>query len=76
MNIYDTMMLSCWWPCDILGGSGHFPWVPLRKDLFAEWPPGITVQPWGWNGTLLADLLDEPGGIVGFAGGPSMGAGA
>jgi hypothetical protein len=54
-NIYDTMMLSRCWSCDILGGSGHFSWVPLCKDLFVEWPPGITVQPWGWNGTPLAD---------------------
>jgi hypothetical protein len=29
--------------------------VPLRKDQFVEWPPGITVQPWGWNGTPLAN---------------------
>jgi hypothetical protein len=25
VNIYDTMMLSRWWSCDILGDSGHFP---------------------------------------------------
>jgi hypothetical protein len=24
VNIYDTMMLSRWWSCDILGGSGCF----------------------------------------------------
>jgi hypothetical protein len=55
--INDTMLLLLlwWWSCDTLGDSGHFPWVPLRKDLFMEWPPGITVQPWGWNGTPLAD---------------------
>jgi hypothetical protein len=53
--IYDMMMLSGWWYYDTLGGSGHFPWVSLRKDLFMEWPPGITVQPWWWNGTLLTD---------------------
>jgi hypothetical protein len=29
--------------------------VPLRKDLFVERPPGTTLQPWGWNGTPLAD---------------------
>jgi hypothetical protein len=54
---YDMILLSwlCWWSCDILGGSGLFPWVPLHKDLFVEWPPWITVHPWGWNGTPLAD---------------------
>jgi hypothetical protein len=55
VDIYDTMMLSLWWSCDILGGPGHCPWVPLCKDLFVEWPPAIIVQPWGWNGTPLAD---------------------
>jgi hypothetical protein len=55
VNIYETMMLSRWWYCDILGGSCHFSWVPLRKDLFVEWPPRITVQPWGSNGTPLAN---------------------
>ena len=30
-------------------------WVPLCKDLFMEWPPGITVQPWEWNRTTLAE---------------------
>jgi hypothetical protein len=29
--------------------------VPLRKDLFVGWPPGKTVQPWGWNGMPLAE---------------------
>jgi hypothetical protein len=29
--------------------------VPLRKDLFIGWPPGKTVQPWGWNGMPLAE---------------------
>jgi hypothetical protein len=29
--------------------------VPLRKDLFVGWPPGKTVQPWGWNGVPLAE---------------------
>ena len=29
--------------------------VPLRKDLFYGWPPGKTVQPWGWNGVPLAE---------------------
>jgi hypothetical protein len=29
--------------------------VPLRKDLFVGWPPGKTVQPWGWSGTPLAE---------------------
>ena len=29
--------------------------VPLRKDLFFGWPPGKTVQPWGWNGVPLAE---------------------
>jgi hypothetical protein len=29
--------------------------VPLRKDWFVGWPPGKTVQPWGWNGTPLAE---------------------
>jgi hypothetical protein len=29
--------------------------VPLRKDLFYGWPPGKTVQPWGWNGMPLAE---------------------
>ena len=29
--------------------------VPLRKDLFNGWPPGKTVQPWGWNGVPLAE---------------------
>jgi hypothetical protein len=53
--IHDTMMLSRWWYCDILGGPGHFSWVLLHKDLFVEWSLGIIVQPWGWNGTPLAD---------------------
>jgi hypothetical protein len=29
--------------------------VSLRKDLFVGWPPGKTVQPWGWSGTPLAE---------------------
>jgi hypothetical protein len=29
--------------------------VPLRKDMFVGWPPGKTLQPWGWSGTLLAE---------------------
>jgi hypothetical protein len=33
--------------------------VPLRKDLFVGWPPGKTVQPWGWYGMPLAILLEE-----------------
>jgi hypothetical protein len=52
---YDTMMLSRWYYRDTQGGLGQFSWVPPRKDLFVEWPPGITVQPWGWNGTPLAE---------------------
>jgi hypothetical protein len=56
VTIDDTMMLSRWWSCDTLGDSGHFvSWVPLRKDLFREWQPGITVQPRGWNVMHLAD---------------------
>jgi hypothetical protein len=51
---YDTMMLSRWGPCDYFRGAQALSWVPLRKDLFGEWQPGITVQPWGWNGTPLA----------------------
>jgi hypothetical protein len=33
--------------------------VPLRKDWFVGWPPGKTVQPWGWYGTPLANYLEE-----------------
>jgi hypothetical protein len=29
--------------------------VPPRKDLFVGWPPGKTVQLWGWNGVPLAE---------------------
>jgi hypothetical protein len=58
VNIYDTILLFwlCWWSCDTLfRGLRPFSWVPLRKDMFMEWPPRITVQPWEWNGTPLAD---------------------
>jgi hypothetical protein len=53
--IYDTMMLSRWGSCDYFRGAQAVSWVPLRKDLFGEWQPGITLQPWGWNGTPLAN---------------------
>jgi hypothetical protein len=53
--IYDTMMLSWWGSCDYFRGGSAVSWVPLRKDLFGEWQPRIIVQPWGWNGTPLAD---------------------
>jgi hypothetical protein len=33
--------------------------VLLSKHLFVGWPFGKTVQPWGWYGTPLADLLKE-----------------
>jgi hypothetical protein len=55
VNTYDTM-LSLWlwcWTGDTLGAR-VVSRVPLRKDLFIGWPPGKIVQPWGWNGTLLA----------------------
>jgi len=42
---YDTMMLSRWGSYDSLGAQA-LSWVPLCKDLFGEWQPGITVQPW------------------------------
>jgi hypothetical protein len=55
-NISDTMMLFWfwWWSCDILGAR-VVSRVPLHKDMFVGWPPEKTVQPWGWNGTPLAD---------------------
>jgi hypothetical protein len=42
---YDDviMMMILWY----FRGLRPFSWVPLRKDLFMEWPPEITVQPWG-----------------------------
>jgi hypothetical protein len=57
---WDTMMILWFYSGydDILvafKGTRAVSWVPLRKDLFVERPPGITVQPWGWNGAPLAN---------------------
>jgi hypothetical protein len=50
---YDDVipMMILWY----FRGLRLFYWVPLCKDLLVEWPPGITVQPWGWNGMPLAE---------------------
>jgi hypothetical protein len=56
VNTYD-MMLSLWlwcWTGDTLEAR-VVSRVSLRKDLFVGWPPGKTVQPWGWYGTPLAN---------------------
>jgi hypothetical protein len=45
------MMLHLW----PLRGARAVSRVPLRKDLFVGWPPGKTVQAWGWNGAPLAE---------------------
>ena len=45
---YDTILV-------VFKGARAVSRVPLRKDLFVERPPGITVQPWGWNGVPLAN---------------------
>jgi hypothetical protein len=45
---YDVILVS-------FKGARAVSRVPLRKDLFVGWPAGKTVQPWGWNGTPLAD---------------------
>ena len=57
---WDTMMILWFYSGydDILvafKGTRDVSEVPLRKDLFVERPPGITVQPWGWNGMPLAN---------------------
>jgi len=57
---WDTMMILWFYSGydDILvafKGTRAVSRVPLRKDLFVERPPGITVQPWGWNGMPLAN---------------------
>jgi hypothetical protein len=37
--IYDTMMLSWWWCCDTLGGSGHFPeYLSVRTCSWSDHP--------------------------------------
>jgi hypothetical protein len=57
---WDTMMIL--WSYsgydDILvafKGTRAVSRVPLCKDLFVERPPGITMQPWGWNEMPLAN---------------------
>jgi hypothetical protein len=45
---YDTILV-------VFKGARAVSRVPLRKDLFVRWPPGKTVQPWGWNGMPLAE---------------------
>jgi hypothetical protein len=45
---YDVILVS-------FKGARVVSRVPLRKDLFIGWPPGKTVQPWGWNGMPLAE---------------------
>ena len=46
--IYDIILVA-------FKGARAVSRVPLRKDLFYGWPPGKTVQPWGWNGVPLAE---------------------
>ena len=45
---YDVILM-------VFKGARAVSRVPLRKDLFYGWPPGKTVQPWGWNGMPLAE---------------------
>jgi hypothetical protein len=47
-SYYDVTLVA-------LKGARAVSQVPLRKDLFFGWPPGKTVQPWGWNGVPLAE---------------------
>ena len=55
--IYDTLfsLLLLWCMLVVIKGARAVSRVPLRKDLFYGWPPGKTVQPWGWNGVPLAE---------------------
>jgi hypothetical protein len=55
--IYDTLfsLLIMMMELVALKGTRAVSRVPLRKDLFFGWPPGKTVQPWGWNGVPLAE---------------------
>jgi hypothetical protein len=55
--IYDTLfsLLIMMMELVALKGTRAVSRVPLRKDLFVGWPPGKTVQPWGWNGVPLAE---------------------
>ena len=57
---WDTMMILWFYSGydDILvafKGTRVVSRVPLRKDWFVGWLPRKTVQPWGWNGTPLAE---------------------
>jgi hypothetical protein len=49
-DVILTMMMILWY----FKGTGAVSRVPLHKDWFVGWPPGKTVQPWGWYGTPLA----------------------
>ena len=51
-NVVIMIMMLDWW---YFKGARAGSRVPLRKDLFTGWPPGKTVQPWGWNGLPLAE---------------------
>jgi hypothetical protein len=52
---YDTMMLSRWGSYDYFRGLRLFPECLSVRTYLGKWQPGIIVQPWGWNRTLLAD---------------------